>query len=209
MIKPITKKEVNVTAVDPNALTIPQKMLYIGKGYGEKRGDTYIYAIGLGADKCYIYEFNNGDPLIYNRKDATFRAYHEVGIPEGLTEKSCITSSRLYNGVFFYTAGNVVYRYDFNTQVSREIYRHERATGSVWMNFAKREEMWMSDDPYMGDNWPMLQQMGVVFEMGDGTSEFVVLHLDISGKVDANDEDVYPATQVYKGLGKVTDVVYI
>ena len=66
----------------------------------------------------------------------------------------------------------------------------------------------MDDDPFMGNNYTMWQQMGIVFEMPDGTSEFVVLHLDTAGKINM-EEGEYPSKQVYKGLGKVASIAFV
>lgn len=209
MVRLVPFRVENVTEVDPSNLRKEQKMLYMGQGYAESMYDHLMYAVGLGADKCYVYEFKNGNPFLYDRYGASFNAYYEKDIPEGLTEESCLTSSRTYNGIFFYTSNNVVYRYDYNTGNYREIYRHEGAVKATYANFAKKQKTYLEDDPFMGNNYPMWQQMGIVFQMLDGSYEFVVLQLDGTGKVDAGGSSLYPSVQVYRGLGKVADVVFV
>ena len=209
MLRPIPFREGNVTEVDPNALQKEQKMVYMGQGYAETMWDECIYAVGLGADKCYVYEFENGYPFLYENRGASFKAYHECDIPEGLTGESCLTSSRAYSGIFFYTSGNSVYRYDFNTGGKREVYVHEGAVKATCLDFAKKQDTFIGEDPFMGNNYPMWQQMGVVFEMPDGSYEFVVLHLDGTGKLDAGESSLYPSVQIYRGLGKVADIAFV
>ena len=207
-IKLIPFRNGNVTEVDPSALVKEQKMLYMGQGYGEDMYADCIYAVGLGQDKCYVYEFENGYPFMYEDYGASFKAYHEKDIPEGLTEESCFASSRMYSGIFFYTSRNTVCRYDFNTGGVREIYHHEGAIKAVCMEFAKGQENYLEDDSFMGNNYAMPQQMGIAFEMADGSYEFVVLHLDGTGKINV-EEAVYPSQQVYKGLGRVADIAFV
>lgn len=210
MLNPIPFRKGNVTEVDPNALTKEQDMLYIGRGYGDRSQTRCVYAIGLGSDKCYLYEFNNGNAFLYDNEyyGPTFKAYRELDIPKGMTKESRLTSSRLYNGIFFYTSGNVVYRYDSNTGDSREIYRHDGAVKAICLDFAKREDTNLEDDPFMGNNWTAMQQMGIAFEMSDSTYEFVVLHLDNTGKVSL-DDSIYSPEQVYRGLGKIVDIAFV
>lgn len=207
-LSPIPFREGNTTAVDPNALQKEQKILYMGQGYAETMWDNYVYALGLGKDKCYVYEFDTGSAMLYEECGANFRAYHEVDIPEDLTEQSCITSSCGYNGIFFYSSGNSIYRYDFYTGMRKEIYTHPSATKVSHLDFAKKQGTFLKDDPFMGNNYPMWQQLGIVFEMTDGTNEFVVLHLDTAGKINMG-EGIYPSKQVYKGLGKVASIAFV
>ena len=205
----IPEREGNVSEVSLNHITKEQTMLYMGHGYGEGMYDYCTYAIGLGESKCYIYEIINGYPIYYDTYGPSFKAYYEQDSPVGLTKESCLATSKTYNGIFFYTSGNTVYKYDYNTQTAQEIYSHAGSTKAVCMDFAKQQETYLDDDPFMGNNYPMWQQLGIAFQMNDGSYEFVVLHLDITGKVASEGSDLYPSVQVYRGLGKVADIAFV
>lgn len=194
---------------DPNHIVKDQEILYIGRGYGGTINNStgLTYAFGLGA-KLYVYEFENYNALIGGSKPC-FPKYHEVEIPSGLTKNSIIETSIAYSGIMFYTSENKLYRFDFNTQSSTVIYTHPAGINITNMKFAKRTWTYLENDETVGDNYTNWQKMGLVFDMGSGNSDFVVLHLDASGKITKSDNSGYDSKQIYTGFGKVKDIEFL
>lgn len=224
IIKPLPTHLNN--AFDSNKIE-DEEILYIGHGYGAKNSSGTLYAIGYNAGSLNIYEMNNYQPMmgtpIY--PETTVRpccvSKKTVAIPDGFTKESIIETSRGYSNMFFYTAGNTICRFDFSTNSKTVIYTHSGAIAATNFKFAKRQYTYLDDDVAIGDNYTNWQKMGIVFKMADGTSEFVALHIDNTGKVDKKNADgyvddkyfthiyKYEPIQVYKGLGEVADIEFL
>lgn len=205
-LRPIPEHKDNNEDVDPNNITIGQEMLHIGHGYGQDNYSGLTYAIGMNGSNIFVYEFDAyGDAMLYGEK--CFYDYHVNSIPKNMTVDSKIETSRGYNGIFFYTSGNSVYRYDFITESSAKIYTHIDQGEITNFKFAKRQYTFLGNDEIVGDNHPNWQKLGLTVEKTDGTSDFIVLHLDITGKVSSDSR--YPSKQVYEGFGKVKDIEFL
>ena len=77
------------------------------------------------------------------------------------------------------------------------------------MKFAKRIDPYPPKDfDFTAYQFDMKQSLGVSFDMGNGTSDFVILNLSSTGSVGADSED-YPALQVYPDFGAIVDFVFI
>ena len=103
-----------------------------------------------------------------------------------------------------------MYRLDFKQSEGKAkvIYTHPRGkvTG---MKFAKRIDPYPPKDfDFTAYQFDMKQSLGLSFDMGDGTSDFVILNLSSTGSVGADSED-YPALQVYPDFGEIADFVFI
>ena len=196
------------TAADPNKLNPKHKVLYVGSGYNYNQSNasySYAYAVATREqDSCIVYEFN-AMGMSYG-KNPSLSNYYRLPIPQGLDENSCFASSAAYSGIIFYSAGNTVYRLDFVQQGGKAtpIYTHEG--GKVTrMKFARTRNEQTGYENYEFD---LARSLGVVFEMEDGSCDFVVLNLASTGSV-GTDSEHYPAKQVYHEFGKITDVVFL
>ena len=198
----------NSTAADPNKLNPKHKVLYVGSGYNYNQSNasySYAYAVATREqDSCIVYEFN-AMGMSYG-KNPSLSNYYRLPIPQGLDENSCFASSAAYSGIIFYSAANTVYRLDFVQQGGKAtpIYTHEG--GKVTrMKFARTRNEQTGYENYEFD---LARSLGVVFEMEDGSCDFVVLNLASTGSV-GTDSEHYPAKQVYHEFGKITDVVFL
>lgn len=223
-IKPIPTHLENV--FDPNKIE-DEEILYIGHAYGEDNYSGTTYAVGYNPGTLTIYEFNNNDPMLSmpNWDEDFVRpsciGKKTVAIPDSFTKESLIETSRGYSNILFYTAGNTIRRFDFLTNSTTVIYTHPGAVATTNFKFAKRQYTFLENDVLTGDNYTNWQKMGVVYEMSDGTYDFVVLHIDNSGKIDKKNLDgyvddeyfthkyKYEPIQVYKGLGEVADIEFL
>ena len=195
-------KDGNVTEVDPNALPRDQKVLYIGQGYFPGGYWEYgrVYALAKNEDRCFVYEFDS-DAL-------SFLGYYPINIPLNLDENSCFASTVSYDGIMFYASGNTVYRLDFKKSGGQAnvIYTHQGSKVTK-MKFCRRCGR-NDSNKYEAYEFDLKRSLGISFDMGDGTNEFVILNLSQTGNVGADSEN-YPAIQVHSGFGEITDFVFI
>lgn len=210
LIQEIPIRDGNVSVVNPNKLSPDQKVLYVGVGYqyDQDRTQMYGYALAKSEDKCCVYEFNSKgftDPTY-----ASFNGYYQFELPQNLDENSHFVSSPPYSGIIFYASRNKVYRLDFKQSggKAKVIYTHPGGKVSK-MKFAKRIDPYPPKDfDFTAYQFDMKQSLGVSFDMGNGTSDFVILNLSSTGSVGADSED-YPALQVYPDFGEIVDFVFI
>lgn len=187
--------------VNLNELPAGQEVLYIGNGYryGSMYNMVKCYAFAKGLnEKSYVYEFQSRG--LSTTSDKAFSGYYEINTPPGMDEQSCFASNISYNGIMFYTSGKKVYRLDFTQQggIATIIYQHGEGKATK-MKFAKYED---SEVNYPESIYNVYQQLGIVFEKEDGTSDLVVLNLATSGKP--------VEVQEYKGrFGKIKDIVFL
>ena len=206
-VLPIPVRDLNVKTTDPGRLSADKEVLHIGYGYGDGYfGNCYSLALSEEKDSCYVYEFSTMG-LRYS-SSASFSGFYPVKRPAGFSRESCIASSIAYNGIVFYASGNQVYRLDFMQQSGKAtpVYTHPGGKATC-MKFAYSctPHTYQDFSAYEHD---LTRSLGVVFEMADGTSEFVVLNLSITGKI-APDGEKWPSLQVYKGLGDVKDILFL
>lgn len=198
---PSRSSNVQYGVVNLNKLPDGQEVLYLGDGYryGTMYNMVKCYAFAKGANnKSYVYEFQSRG--LSTTSDKAFSGYYEINTPAGVDENTCFASNISYNGVMFYAAGKTVYRLDYTQQggIATVIYQHDEGTATK-MKFAKYED---SNVVYPENIYNVYQQLGVVFEKGDGTSDLVVLDLATSGKP--------VEVQKYSGqFGKIKDIVFL
>lgn len=210
-INRIPVRDNNVTVVDPNALPREQKVLYVGAGYqfSDSQRESYAYGVALkGADSCFVYEFNMDGMVSTSSGYPSFSGYNRLEMPKGMTPNSCFASTNVYSGILFYTAGNVVYRLDFKQTGGKAVPIYTHTGGNaVKMKFAKKTQLNSILD-YSSYEFEVHRSLGIAFDMGDGSSDFVVLNLSEMGTV-GTDSQSYPAKQVYTGFGEVADFIFI
>lgn len=202
------REGLNVTGADPNKIDPEQKVLYVGKGYKYEynRNDrTEAYALAKKGAKSYVYEFRSGGFTALDL--ASFTGYNEINTPEGLDENSCFASSELFSGIMFYASGNKVYRLDFKQAGGNAsvIYTHEGGGTVTMMKFAQSQEFKTDHSAY---EFEPQRSLGVAFTMPDGTGEVAIINLSGAGRL-GEDSESYPAVQVHKGFGPITDIVFI
>lgn len=196
-------RDQNVKTADPANLGVDKEVLYIGYGYDSK---CYALALSQEKDSCYVYEFNTMG--FRYASYASFTGFYRIKRPENFTQESCITSSVAFNGIIYYASGDQVYKLDFMQQGGKAspVYTHPGGNAKV-LKFAYSREPHVYQD-FSAYEHDLTRSLGVVFEMADGTSEFVVLNLSITGKI-APDGEKWPSLQVYKGFGGVKDVLFL
>lgn len=198
---PVRSDNVQYGVVNPNALPEGQEVLYIGNGYryGSMYNMVKCYAFARGTNnKSYVYEFQSRG--LSSTGDRAFSGYYEINTPPGIDAQPCFASNISYNGILFYASGKKIYRLDFTQQggIASVIYQHEEGK-AVKMKFAKYEDCQIE---YPENIYNVYQQLGVVFEKDNGTSDLVVLNLSAAGKpVDI---------QEYKDrFGRIKDIVFL
>ena len=212
-INPIPVRDNNVKEVDPNTLPVDQKMIWIGPGYQFEpdyvRG-SYAYGVSLkGVDSCFVYEFNmDGIASTVNGYPA-FSGYYKLKLSSGVNENSCFAGTKPYSGILFYTVDNVVYRLDFKQSggKSTPVYTHTGGKATI-MKFAKKAQINSTYLDFSNYEFDPNRSLGVVFDMGNGTCDVVILNLSVTGGIGSDSEN-YPATQVYTGFGEVKDILFL
>lgn len=214
-LKSIPVRDGNVKTVNPNALLADQEVLYVGSGYQFEPGSNWgFYGYGLslkGQDSCFVYEFNM-DGIMYAGEYPAFSGYYGLKLPKGMDGNSCFASTKGYSGVIFYTAGNTIYRFDFKQSGGKAtaVYTHSGGK-AVKMKFARKGALDTDNNsafPYEAYEFDLNRSLGVVFDMGGGKSDFVILNLSATGGIGVDSES-YPAKQVYSGFGEITDFVFL
>lgn len=208
----IPERENNVKGADPNHLEADREVLYVGAGYWYgpnlpgNSNRMYVYALAKSPKGCYVYEFDSYG--LTEAQDAAFTGYYPIETPKGLNENSCFASGLSYNGILFYASGDKVYRLDFMQKggAATTIYTHPGGKAKT-MKFAKKGRVDKKVD-YSEYGFDVNRSLGVVFEMGDGTCELVVLNLANTGKI-APDGEVWPSIQVHKGFGDIKDIEFL
>lgn len=213
-LRAIPVRDGNVNLVDPNQLPADQKVVYVGAGYQFEDENRAFYGYGVslkGQDSCFVYEFNiNG--IMYADEGSSFTGYYRLKMPKGMDENSRFASTRYYSGILFYTSGNTVYRLDFKQAGGKAtpVYTHTGGK-AVQMKFARVGAVDTDTNYevcYTDYEFDVNRSLGIVFDMGGGKSEFVVLNLSPTGSI-GTDSESYPAQQVFPGFGEIKDFVFI
>lgn len=162
-----------------------------------------------GAVQWHIYEFSN-DGLYYGDR-ARCSGYYTFMPSVGDENSWCFASSCYFNNIFFYAAGNKVFRVDLNSFVPLEtkIYEYPDPSSRITkMKFrhdriAEMSLDWGSmvvtteDQPY----W-----LGLAVEHVDKTASLVEMRLKLSGEV--LKEEGNPKIYEYKGFEGIVDIGY-
>lgn len=199
---PSRSDNVQYGVVDPGNVPEDREVLYIGTGYrydvtNASGISCYAFANGTGG-RSYVYEFSSYG--VWSGRTRAFTGFYEIETPAGIDGNTRFASSIAYNGILFYASGNKVYRLDFSQTggTTTLIYQHDKG-GVSTMKFAKTEDPKSEYPEYIHD---VNQQLGVVFKKADGTSDFVVLDLNVAGKAEKIHE--------YNGeFGDIKDVVFL
>lgn len=190
--------------VDPTKIPADQEVLYLGQGFQYDPTISYgisCYAFAKGSNnQSYIYEFRSSG--IYNNRDKAFAGYYTINTPDGIDENTCFASNIAYNGILFYSIGSQIYRLDFTQTSGSSSLVYSHGNGKITgMKFAK-PNIFAGKDTYPEYIYNPNQELGVIVDNGDGTSDFVILELSTAGKADAIHE--------YKDqFGKIKDIAYL
>ena len=80
--------------------------------------------------------------------------------------------------------------------------------GVIIMKFAKKAQINSTYLDFSNYEFDPNRSLGVVFDMGNGTCDVVILNLSVTGGIGSDSEN-YPATQVYTGFGEVKDILFL
>jgi len=97
-----------------------------------------------------------------------------------MDENSCFASTMSYSGILFYTVGNVVYRLDFKQSGGKAtpVYTHAGGKATM-MKFAKKAKINTNYLDFTNYEFDPNRSLGIVFDMGNGKCDFVVLNLSV------------------------------
>lgn len=196
---------------DPDALN-GQKVLFMGvhsySGLGDSQKGMAI-ACNEGSRQLYIYEFSNDG--LYDADQPRCSGYYRF-VPSSGDEYSWqFATSCYFNNVFFYAAGNKVFRVDLNSFVPLEtvIYEHPDPMAQITKmkfrheRFAQMSLDWGSmnvtaeDQPY----W-----LGLAVKHSDGKASVVEMRLKPSGEV--LKENGSAKIFEYSGFEGIVDISY-
>lgn len=126
---------------------------------------------------------------------------YELNVPDGAKVEDCkFTTSYAYSRIFFFAVGNKVYKVDLNrgTPKMSMIYEHSDAsarTAALKFKEVNKDE----DNP---NRYEM--QLGVAFNLADGSGSVVELKLNAAGDVKREEGSMYE----YKGFKTIVDIAY-
>ena len=117
-----------------------------------------------------------------------------------MVEDCKFTTSYAYSRIFFFAVGNKVYKVDLNrgTPKMSMIYEHGDAsarTAALKFKEVNKDE----DNP---NRYEM--QLGVAFNLADGSGSVVELKLNAAGDVKREEGSMYE----YKGFKTIVDIAY-
>lgn len=212
-INSVPIRDNNVKEVNPNAISTDQKVIWVGSGYEfipEYVRGSYAYGVSLkGQDSCFVYEFNMDGMVSTVEGYPSFSGYYKLKMPTGMDETSCLAATMAYSGILFYAADNVIYRLDFKQSGGKATPIYTHTGGKVKkMKFAKKARFNTSYLDFTDYEFDPFRSLGVVFDLGNGKSDFVVLNLSVTGGIGTDSEN-YPATQVYTDFGEIKDILFL
>lgn len=229
-VSPITWVEGNIDPEVINTDALPENIdiVFVGPGpqyFSSGYSPTFKYSVisvGLDTkdtDLLHIFSFNSFTMTYgaYDPDDMTsFDTYFTVNRPETFTEDSKIISCSAFNNILFYTSGTSLYRFDFGVEGGSavEIYSFPESGATLKeIKFALDVDNLdfftdqLSCDPRY--------QIGIGYDLSDGSGELVVLNLGVAGTVAAEGTYEYPSIQRYnedadgKKFGPITDIEFI
>lgn len=216
VIEPIPYNEGNKadpSSVDPNEEVIAMIPGYkYSNQYPAKwqKYSAYAYAIAPG-NKSHVWVFRFYE--LTHAGEVTVPLSYEFPTPAGINASTPMASSYIYNNILFYAVDNKVYKLDIASGSTSLIWQSEDTQAKVTclkMAVDGYSGWGVDDNPNYGEEQyghPYCRCLGVGLNTSDGAGQFVVLQLNTAGKVDSDGK--HPAVQVYRGFGKVKDIVFI
>lgn len=187
---------------------------YMGCASGDH--NLTIMAIGHVGQQISVFEFCP-DALtnIYIENMAVCNAKWEVtgkGTPTvGTDGKWQVTTSSYFERMFFYAAGNTIYRVDLTqaTPAVEVVYETDPEEGAIKMMKLKSDNEDIAYDVNSSSEAVLtkeiIRHLGVLQEDGDGNATLVEIHLTAAGEVEINAETKKPV--IYKFNGGFKNVV--
>lgn len=192
---------------------------YMGCASGDH--NLTIMAIGHVGKQLTIFEFcPDVQTNSYIENMAVCNAKWEVasqGTPTvGSDGKWQVTTSSYFERMFFYAAGNTIYRVDLTqtTPAVNVVYETDPEDGPIKLMKLKSDNEDVAydvDSSGTGDipTKEIIRHLGVLQEDGDGNATLVEIHLTAAGEVELNAETSEPV--IYKfdgGFKNVVDMLF-
>lgn len=212
-LRPI--RESGDNAGNPNQLPEGEKVIKLINGYWHDRATTiatwqrysaYAYSLGdNGKSHVYVLRYRG-----LTGSDVTPMPYRfTFDTPEGLTEKTPMTSSWEYNNILFYAVGNQIFKLDFAAGQTTLLYTHPDKSAE-FVDLKMAVEGYVSAGDFgNGESLyghPYSRCLGAALNTSDGKGELVVLQLNNAGKIDSDKK--FPSVQVHKGFGPITKIAF-
>lgn len=197
-------------AFDPNNIGADKQMLYMGATTDSYSSRSIAVAGGRSAGMLYIYEFDT-EALMGSGSVAPCSGYFELTVEENISDTYSIASSSGYDRIFFFAAGNKIYRADLNRRVPRafEIYSYPDPNAKI-TKIAFRSPQREVGENNSEDEFSSYQfntYLGAAIDHGDGNGSLVEMKLTGAGEI-ANSADGEPMVYEFNGLKRIVDIGY-
>lgn len=198
--------------VDP--LPADREVIYFGCGpySGNTTNARYVtsFALAVGVNgnpNSYVYKITDGDKLMSTSNPAVTDLY-TFETPEGMTaDGSCFAATTEFNGFFYYSSGNAVYRFNYITGNRTLVYEHPAGGTIAAMKFA-RDQAYEKTPDYVSYEYPVRRSLGIAINNG-ANGELVILELSESGTILKASDKARSPLSVYSGFGEIKDVVFM
>lgn len=184
---------------------------------GMSAGQTYdnVLAVGHSGSTFHIYELC---PAAMDgvANDLAYCSNYWQLSPEGdiasYGEKVPVATSNFFERMFFYAAGNKVYRVDLTVAVPTPVLVYESVDQNDKITMLKFKSDYndiYKYDPASDLNLPVgvRRDLGLAVEHSDNTSSLVELKLTAAGEIEQN-ADKNPIVYSFDGLNKIVDMVF-
>lgn len=209
MLEPIGEQAGYPNKFNPN--NINNKIIYMGAT--TSREIPKIMAIAMAGSGLAVYEIS--PEMIQGVKKGTICSGYWDFTPEAgnMEDELPVATSAYYDRMFYYAAGNKIYRADLTRSTPRSylIYEHpDPAVRITKLKFrSQREDRW---DVSGGDDAPAIpfdftSYLGAVLEYPAGECSVLEMKLTTAGEVKKDDAKELVAYE-FKGFKKIVDFVY-
>lgn len=197
---------------DPNKVDA-SRMLYMGTA-SLRRGGNSLCAVSVGTDdegNCCIYELTYNGILQQNM--AVCSGYWKYK-PATRTDKWSVATSTAYERVFFYTAGNKVFRVNFGGTNPKEYVVYTHPDPGVELSHMKfqNERTCTIKDIMDGESTMNTQttEMGMSVRYPDGREGILLLKLKSNGMLESEEDAGKGGKPVreYLGFKNIKDIAY-
>ncbi|NDV65412.1 PKD-like family lipoprotein [Bacteroides sp. 224] len=203
--------------IDLNSIPVNQDVKFIGAGYQPNKvtsgiNKNVIKCCVLANDnkdekKSYVYEINmNSINATTSSPKKVLENYYTIVRPNILKDDAKFASSCFYNGLLFFSDGNIIYRLNYSVDGENNhtsVYQHSGGTVKA-MKFAHYQSV--SADAtnldYSAYGHEVYRSLAIVYDMGGGKSDLVILNLSNIG-------DLEGSAQVYKEFGDIKDIIFL
>lgn len=216
---PITKiRDDEDNVVSPYNIPTRYKLVDMFDGYfygssGTMPWAAYIlYAYMIDDTESHVYTIRSREIHASKfEKEAPMGQVYSFPKPANVNEHTLMTTGPQYAYILFYADGNTVYRHDLATGSSTPIYTHDTPGATITaLRMAVQGYQGFDEEGEAEKRYghPFGQTLAVGFTIGADQGELVVLQLDNTGNIEAEDK-LYPSVQVYKGYGPIKSIGFI